>query len=156
MPLENRVSAQLSAESIQRIADALAVIKAELPFLINLTADERKVLPKMGDGTVSFVVKALEYAKQNPQVVPPFLSLAEFEKDAALVRPLAGLLHPLSQLAEQLEDTTMAAGSEAYQAALVFYQAAKAAAKAGVPGMKTVVDDLSARFAGAKAPIVRE
>ena len=66
MPLENRVSAQLSAESIQRIADALAVIKAELPFLINLTADERKVLPKMGDGTVSFVIKALEYAKQNP------------------------------------------------------------------------------------------
>jgi hypothetical protein len=53
---------------------------------------------------------------------------------------------PLSQLSEKLDDTTMEAGSEAFSAALVFYNAVKAAAKAGVPGMKVVADDLQARF----------
>jgi len=42
----------------------------------------------------------------------------------------------------------MQAGSEAYTASLIFYNAVKGAAKAGVPGMKTIYDDLQSRFPG--------
>ena len=58
------------------------------------------------------------------------------------------VLIPLQQLVEKLDDTTLQAGSEAYTAALVFYTAVKGAARAGEPGMKTVYDDLQARFPG--------
>lgn len=37
-------------------------IKQKLPFLIDLIAEERKSLPKMGDKSRAFVSKALEVA----------------------------------------------------------------------------------------------
>ena len=40
----------------------------------------------------------------------------------------------------------MVAGSEAYQAALMFYNAVKAAAAQDIPGAKEVYADLKARF----------
>ncbi|MDR1339333.1 MAG: hypothetical protein LBK58_04700 [Prevotellaceae bacterium] len=44
----------------------------------------------------------------------------------------------------------MVAGSEAYQAALVFYNAVKAAAAQDIPGAKEVYSDLKARFPSIK------
>ena len=51
-------------------------------------------------------------------------------------------------MVEKLDDTTLLTGSEAYSAALVFYNALKGAAKAGEPGMKTVYADLQSRYPG--------
>ena len=146
--MENKVSITLAADAVTKINAAIATINSNLPALINLTAEERIALPKMGDKTLSFVTKALEYSKQNSAIVPQFLNMAEFEKDVNAVTQLNNLLRPLQQLTEKLEDTTLEAGSEAYSAALVFYTAVKSAAKAGVPGMKNINDDLQARFPG--------
>lgn len=146
--MENRISIAINDEAIANITAAITTIEQNLPKLINLTVDERKSLPKMGDRTLAFVSKALEYTKQNSQIVPNFMEVAEFEKDVTAVTALSKVLIPLQQLTEKLDDTTMLAGSEAYSAALVFYSAVKGAAKAGVPGMKTVYDDLQTRFPG--------
>jgi hypothetical protein len=54
------------------------------------------------------------------------------------------------QVYEMLDDTVMASGSESYQAALVFYNAVKAAAAQDVPGAKAVYDELKQRFPGHK------
>ena len=148
MSLENNISIQIDPTSLERIIAAVNIISAEMPYLLNLTVDDRKSLLKMGDKTVSFVSKALEYAKQNPQAVPSFLDVTEFEKDVTLVNSLLKVKYPLQQILEKVDDTSMIAGSEAYAAALVFYNSAKAASKAGVPGLKSVVDDLSSRFPG--------
>ncbi|MGE0078008.1 MAG: hypothetical protein AB7S48_09130 [Bacteroidales bacterium] len=143
----NRISIAINPEASANITAAITTIEQNLPTLINLTKDERHQLPKMGDKTIAFVSKNLEYAKQNPQIVPSFLDLAEFEKDVNAVNSLNKVLIPLQQLIEKLDDTTLLSGSEAYSAALIFYNAVKGAAKAGVPGMKTIYDDLHARFA---------
>ena len=119
-----------------------------MPAHINLTAEERQSLPKMGDKTLAFVTKALEYAKQNSTIVPTFMSVTEFEKDVNAAIQLNNILRPLQQLTEKLDDTTLEAGSEAYSSALVFYTAVKGAAKAGAPGMKNISDELQARFPG--------
>jgi GrpB-like predicted nucleotidyltransferase (UPF0157 family) len=50
------------------------------------------------------------------------------------------------QLSDDIDDTVMVAGSEACQAALVFYNAIKAAAAKDIPGAKEVYADLKARF----------
>jgi len=146
--MENKVSVTLAATALTNITAALRTIEQNLPVLINLSVEDRMALPKMGDKTLAFVTKALEYAKQNPTLVPAFLSIAEFEKDVTAVTGLNNVLRPLQQLTEKLDDTTLQAGSEAYSAALVFYTSVKSAAKAGVPGMKTIYDDLQARFPG--------
>ena len=146
--MENKVSISVSTAAAANIVDAIQEIERNLPLLINLTVEERKSLLKMGDKTLAFVGKTLDYAKQNPTLVPPFLDMVEFEKDVTAVQALSSILKPLQQLTEKLDDTTMQAGSEAFAAALVFYTSVKAAAKAGVPGMKTMFDDLQTRFPG--------
>jgi len=146
--MENRVSFSITPEVEQSILDAIAQIENDLPMLINLSADDRHDLPKMGDKTLAFVTKSLEYAKQNSGIVPPFLNISEFEKDVIAATSMSKILRPLKQLLEKIDDTTMLTGSEAYSAALIFYGAVKGAAKADVGGMKTVYDDLQARFPG--------
>jgi len=146
--MENKVSVTISEEATTNINEAIKVIIQNLPEMINLTQEERQVNLKMGDKTVAFVSKNLEYAKQNLRVIPAFLDMGEFEKDVIAVTELRKVLIPLQQMVEKLDDTTMQAGSEAYAASLIFYNAVKGAAKAGEPGMKTIYDDLKARFPG--------
>lgn len=146
--MENKISVSLATESQTAIADALATIEKHLPFLISLSSAERQLLPKMGDKSLAFVYKTFEHAKQNPALVPSYLDMAELEKDVNLVVALNRVLKPLAQITEKLDDTALQAGSEAYTASLIFYTAVKAAAKAGVPGTKSVYEDLQARFPG--------
>jgi hypothetical protein len=49
-------------------------------------------------------------------------------------------------LEETVDDTEMTAGSEAYQAALVFYKSVKLAASQDIPGAKAVYEELKTRF----------
>jgi hypothetical protein len=52
---------------------------------------------------------------------------------------------------DQLDDTMVLTGSEAYLAVLAFYNYIKGAAKANVTGVQTIYDDLNARFPGRAA-----
>jgi hypothetical protein len=45
-------------------------------------------LSKMGDKTLAFVQKALEYAEANPTLVPAYLDIAEAKKDFSLSQDL--------------------------------------------------------------------
>jgi GrpB-like predicted nucleotidyltransferase (UPF0157 family) len=49
-----------------------------------------------------------------------------------------------------VDDTTMVAGSEAYQFALIFYNSVKMAARQDIPGAKAIYEDLKKRFPGHK------
>jgi hypothetical protein len=64
------ISATLTQADREAVMTAVATIKEKLPFLIDLTADERKALPKMGDKSRAFVTKALEVGTQNPNFLP--------------------------------------------------------------------------------------
>lgn len=90
--MDNKISVTLADEAQTAILQAIATIEKNLPFLINLTNEERQANPKMGDKSLAFVNKACEYAKQNPALVPVFLDIAEFEKDVALANSLSNLL----------------------------------------------------------------
>ena len=151
--MENRIAITISEEALAEINKAIATIIQNLPDLVNLTAADRQMLPKMGDKTVSFVNKNLEYARQNPRIVPSFLDMAEYQKDTVAAADIKKVLIPLEQLVEKLADTYLLSGSEAYTASLIFYNAVKGAAKAGEPGMKTIYDDLQSRFPGRGKPV---
>ena len=61
---ENRVSASLGDAERTALLGAIANLKSSLPFLIDLTPEERRALPKLGDKSRAFVSKALEVAIQ--------------------------------------------------------------------------------------------
>ena len=120
------ISAQLSQADRDAVMAAIATIKAKLPFLIDLSAEERKALPKMGDKSRAFVSKAMEVATQNPDFLPRSFDLAELQKDVQLFEALYPVLMSLTQLHDLVDDTCLAVGSEAYAAALQVYTYAKA------------------------------
>ncbi len=148
MIAENRISIVLSDQDAESIRSLVQQMDSTMPFLKSLSPTERQTLPKSADGTVSFLDKSLDHSRHNPQFVPSFLDVYEFDKDVNLSDTLLSLARPLRSLLEKMEDTAMLARSEAYLAALLFYRSVKTAAKMGVPGAQAIYDDLKARFPG--------
>ncbi|MHB9291312.1 hypothetical protein Holit_00386 [Hollandina sp. SP2] len=120
------------------------------PYMLALTPAERQGMPKMGEKTIGFVEKAYDFARQNPNLVPPYLGIDAFGVDFGDAHGLWTLLNSVQQLEEAIDDTEMIAGSEAYQAALVFYKSVKLAAAQDIPGAKAVYEELKTRFPGGK------
>jgi hypothetical protein len=139
IPIPPEVLAQAQAN-----IDATNALLA--PYLLSLTPTERRDLLKMGDKTLSFVEKAQAYAHQYPELCPSYLSVTELDADMADATGLRRVHIAAKQLSDDIDDTVMVAGSEAYQAALVFYNAVKAAAVQDIPGAKEVYSDLKTRF----------
>jgi hypothetical protein len=110
------ISATLTQADRAAVMDAIATIKDRLPFLVDLSVEERKALPKMGDKSRAFVSKALEVAIQNPDFLPRSFDLDEMRKDVQLFEAIYSLVMPLAQLQELMDDTYTLVGSEAYAA----------------------------------------
>jgi hypothetical protein len=104
-------------------------IKALLPFLLNLTKDERIQLPKLGSASLAFDEQCASYMATAPNLIPPFVDPAEVTKDRNLRLVLADVLREAHKLCEALDDTLMLVGSEIWMADLSFYQTVRQAAR---------------------------
>jgi len=144
MPYQN-ISATISPTDLQAVKDAFATVLQKLPFLVSLTADERKSLVKTGQDSVSFVNNALTAAQANPTIFPASFNTTEFKSDVDLFDVLTELSTLADSVASQIDDTRLAVGSEAMQEASQVYNYVKAAAKM-TPGLKPIADQLSERF----------
>ncbi len=126
---ENRVSAQLGEAERQAVFAAIDTIRQKLPFLIDLTPEERRALPRFGDKSRGFVEQALRIAEQNPDILPRSFDVGEMRRDVELYSALSAVHAALAQLFELVDDTLTEAGAEAYAAALLVYQFTRAAGK---------------------------
>ncbi|HBX21350.1 MAG TPA: hypothetical protein DEF88_13000, partial [Porphyromonadaceae bacterium] len=113
----------IDATQLSAIKEKLAGLQTDLSGIltINLTGKDRKDMLKMGDKTLAFVEKALEFANQNPTLVPAYINLEEANKDFALAKSLSDIQKEFIPLVRGIEDAKMVAGSEAYDAMLLFY-----------------------------------
>ncbi|MDR2823592.1 MAG: hypothetical protein LBB41_00160 [Prevotellaceae bacterium] len=100
----------------------------------------------MGDKTLAFVEKAYELALSNSEFIPPYLNMSEFMVDLSDATNLEPLFVAVEQVHSCVDDTQMLAGSEAYHAALVYYNSVKEAATQNVAGAKAIYDALRVRF----------
>ena len=144
--MQNRINVSLDEESQQIILQKLNEVKGLLPFLIKLSDKERKSLQMMDDGRKPFAEKALDYGGRIEDVNPGGILLEAAAVDMALNTSLRTVESELAQLYEGVRDTRMLAGAEVYEVARFVYMKAKMAEKMGVPGLKTVVDDLASLF----------
>lgn len=146
---KNQISAAISDQTLAQIETKISEIRQLLsPYLVNLTPEERTKLPKMSDKSVSFVSKVMEYIKTNPDLIPSMMDKEEMEKDFKLNQSLQPVFKILKQLSENVSETLMLTGHEAYVQALLYYATVKMAAKTGSPDAKTIQEDLGKRFAG--------
>lgn len=146
--MSNLISAAFTEENEKKAMELLAQLKALFPFGIKLSVDESKHLSKLDDARIPFADKGLFYGEQQPMVVPPFTNLAEYKKDMDFFKATRRVGAELLSLTEMVTDSRTAAGSDAYQAALSIYNSAKGAAKQGIPGTQTIVDEMGKLFEG--------
>ena len=139
------VSAELTAAQVGEIKGLIASLHTKLPFLVNLTADERRALFKKGHRSQAFVENSLLAAQNNPNILPPSFDVNQFARGVALANQLGDIKTCLEQLVSQLDDTSIAVGSDALRQASQVYEYVKAAAKV-TPGLKPVAEQLSERF----------
>ncbi|HEY5346111.1 MAG TPA: hypothetical protein VIK62_07185 [Verrucomicrobiae bacterium] len=149
MPYQN-ISATVAAADLQAIKDAVAVIQQKLPFLVNLTPDERKSIFRTGPNSLSFVQNALQAAQNNPDILPKSFDTDEFALDVALFAVLTDINTAVAQLVSEIDDTRLAVGGEAMKEASQVYNYVKTAATM-TPGLKPVADQLGQRFQKASA-----
>lgn len=148
MPYQN-IDATLSPEDIQAIKAAVGTIVQKLPFLVNLTPQERKSLFKAGPDSISFLQNAMNAAEDHPDILPRSFSTPAFKNDVELFTAMTDIGTVIASLASEVDDTRIAVGGEAMQEASQVYTYVKAAAKT-TPGLKPVAEQLGERFRQAK------
>lgn len=152
--LNNRVNATATAAQLTAVKAAFQTIITNLPFLVGLTADERKSLNTIDVNNKAFTEDAVNAAVNNPTLVPSYLSVTNMQNDLTLFTQLDELSGLANQLCERIEDTKMLAGSEAYSVALALYKSFGSAADAGVQGADSIVEQLKKRFASSNGNAV--
>ncbi|MDR2907723.1 MAG: hypothetical protein LBU91_07030 [Bacteroidales bacterium] len=149
--MENKHSQAIPAEALgeaqKRLNEAIEALK---PYIINLSAQERQNQLKLGDKTLAFAEKAFEFAESNPDFAPSYFDMAEYAIDMKDTTSMRVLLVTLEQLRQGVSDTMMAAGGDAYNHSLIYYNAVKQAANQNVPGAKAIYSELRERFPGGR------
>jgi hypothetical protein len=123
-----------------------AQLQALAAYATPLTAEDRRVLLKMGPKTFQFVALAHTLAKENPQLTSKAFDMAAFTVDYQDAQGLAGLLNKARQLAQIIDDIVMTAGSDAHHYALEFYADTKSEAARNVPEARAVYEELKAAY----------
>ena len=148
MANDNLVAVEITTEEKATVETALTNLDQILtPKLVSLTTDDRVKRMKMGDGSVPFVEKSLDYATSNPEFAPPYMYVPGLGVDLKAVKDLLPIQRELTQLMKLLDDTILLSGSEAMVASLAYYASVRTAAKMGIRDAKPIYDDLKQRFA---------
>lgn len=142
----NRLHSTIDQVDFDAVISAFQTIESTLPFLIGLTAEERKVLPKINVDNKIFTEDAINAAVHNPDFIPRFLNVSEMQTDLTLFEQLDQLMGVANRVAEKISDTRMLAGSESFISALTAYRAFETAANSGMPGADLIYQQLRERF----------
>lgn len=149
--MENKINSIIPDEVVARAAGHLNEAVKELqPYLIALSPEERRTIPKMSDKTAPFVDKCLDYSDSAPQFAPVYMDKAALAADLKVNSQLTPLFRIVKGLNDGLDDTIMESGAEGYVMALSYYNSVKQATKMDVPGAKAIYEDLRKRFEKAK------
>ena len=141
---QNLISLELNEAELAAIDAALTALEGQLGGLIDLDAERRRSLTKMGDKSEAFCRQTLNLLAQNPQLVPPGLGLAAAQRDLAALDVLRSRTHRLRQLLGRAEDSEIALGSDIMSVALEGYALLKVMGKGS--GLEALRQDIGARF----------
>jgi len=142
----NLIDADLPVEVEEQAVQFIRSAEALFPYLIGLTPDERKKIPKMGVRSLDFVERSVMHARENRNLLPSFITMEQFERDFRLLMGMRRVLSITEIFSTKLKDTYFVVGSELFSASREFYNAVKRAAKSGVLGSEKIRRELAVRY----------
>lgn len=131
MSSQNLVSAALTAQAVTNISQAIATIRTNLPFLVNLDAEQRKKIQNVTEATQGIVLATINFVAQHPEALPTSFNVDEFNKDAAILTPYQQVASLIASLHTDTDQTLRALYSDLYGETLDVYAYAKAANRTG-------------------------
>jgi hypothetical protein len=107
-----KISGVINSDSKVKIKTNLEGVKAELPFLISLTKEERKKLRKIGPGRIGYVNEVNTASNANSSALAAGFKLDDYNARLALYTALSEIYSWANPLRDSLESTLMALGAE--------------------------------------------
>ncbi len=145
MSSQNLVSATLAAQAVTNVTTAIATIRTNLPFLLNLTDAQRNSLLNVTEASQGIVQASINFVTQHPEALPGAFNIAEFNKDAGLLAPFQQVATLIANLNTDTDDTLRALHSDLYRETLDVYAYAKAANRTGA--YDDYINTVKTRFA---------
>jgi hypothetical protein len=139
------ISYVVSEDDATNIRNAIASLHTFMPFLVNLTADERQRVLKHGDTDTEFTDDAIFATRQYIQIFPPSFVIPEYHKDYDLHFFLDEVLLNLLSITEKVTNTKMAVGGELKRASNRVYEIV-GMEKDNYPGLQALYQKMSARY----------
>jgi hypothetical protein len=120
------------------------------PFANTFTPKDRTRLVGGGIKNLGFIETANESARNNPQFIPPYLNMLEYNESLLDFTRKRTLFTLLQQFAQQVSDSMLLASDAAYHDALEYYNSIREAARQRVPGAEAEYKLLSQYFKKSK------
>lgn len=142
----NLVSGEIPPELVKEIVESVTRWRAAMPFLVAFSSDERKEVVHPGDQGLAASVAMAESAEAHSTHFPASIAdPSEVKRDAQLAADIATVTAPLASLVQALQDTEVAARSDAYRGGLRLYGIAKLLLP-HVPGLENSISPLRDRL----------
>lgn len=139
----------LSDQLMLRLTAFLDQIAADLPFLTNLTGDERQTVQSIADGRLPYVRKCLKYCKSHRlKIGMTPENLAELVAIDKLFKQLSKLMTKMDVLRYSLGDTQKQVGANAFRLCRAAHLQMEIAYANGKPGMERILEDMDKLFDG--------
>lgn len=144
MPYAN-ISYAMPQEHVAEIQNSLNTILSRLPFLVNLSPEERQTVLKFAARDNEFV-NDVRFATVNfPELFPNAFNIEEYQRDVALFDILCDLRLKLESLTEKVKFTELALGGEVMKSTLQGYQFVQSGAKT-TPGVQNLAEKMKQRY----------
>lgn len=147
MNQSNKVSGKTTEKDLNVLMSAVDELTAKIPYLVNLSIEERKQSRKLGAKSVEYVHQCIQVANTFPNLMSKDFSLEEFQNDLDMYMRLSRFQLHLNVFVEALNDTIFAAGSDAMIAADLIYSNLKRNSKYD-PSAKLMLETIGERFKG--------
>lgn len=89
--MSNLITSELPDKDLGDILQSVATIRQKLPFLVLLTASEKRSTSMLDEGRIPFTLKAVEYATRESAISPNPQLLVEAKKDLEIYNKLQSL-----------------------------------------------------------------
>ena len=150
--LKNLIDFELTKENEDSSIQNIRSTEELLPFLVNISTDERCRLHKLRRDGLDFAEKSLMYAADNPGLVSSFMDIPAMQRDLNLMKQVQRVLGVTESFCEKLRDTYMVLGAEVYDTARTFYRTVKTAAVSGAQGCDYIAKDLGDHYKNLTGP----
>lgn len=123
------ISGAITPETKESIKQKVEGIKTDMPFLVNLTKDQRKKLQTIGPNRLGYVTEANLASNAHKSALAGDFDLEEYNRDKALLADLAEVYSWITPLQDSIVSTMMALGAEVLTETGEAYGYLKTAAK---------------------------